>query len=184
MESKKEKEHTQKDFDELYEYLKSITNINKTLSNTFMGITLTAFIFLITLGYPVIIDAVLISLVLLILSFFFFFTSTFLFHISELKLFRFYLYWDSELTLAKRYDKIEKLHKVYYNSAITLLVWGVVCLLIAVIFIFSTYSAVGFILAIIFLIVLGFLTVPMFLIPGIIKILKKIKIKKLEYRIF
>ena len=178
MESKKETEHSQKDFDKLFKYLKSVISINKTLSNTFFGITLTAFIFLITLGYPDIIDAVFLSLILLILSFFFFFTSTFLFHISELKLYRYYLYLGSELTLTERYEKSEKLHKRYYNSAILLLVWGLFCLLIAVILIFSTYSAGGFIIAVIFLIILGLLMVPMFLIPGIKKIFtKKKKIK-------
>ena len=99
--------------------------------------------------------------------------STFLFHISELKLYRFYLYLGSKLTLTERYEKSEKLRKGYYNSANILLIWGVFCLLIAVILIFSTYSAIGFIIAVIFLIILGILIVPIFLIPGIMKVFTK-----------
>ena len=40
--SKEKEKHTQKDFDELFEYLKGVLNINKTLSSVFMGLTLTA----------------------------------------------------------------------------------------------------------------------------------------------
>ena len=98
--SKKVIEHSQKDFEKLFEYLKNVLNINKTLSSAFMGITLTAFIFLISLGYPDILDiviivegtpikVVLLILVLLVLSFFFFLFSTFLFHFNELKLYIF-----------------------------------------------------------------------------------------------
>lgn len=156
----KEKEHSQKDFDELYKYLKSILNINKTLSNAFLGITLTAFIFLLSLGYPDILDLALIiggisikvvslSLSILVLSFFFFLTSTFLLHYSELRLYRFYLHWDSELTLSNRYEKCEKIHNVYYKVASLILIYGVIFLIIAVFFIFFTFSMGGIIMVII-----------------------------------
>ena len=181
--------HSQKDFDELFEYLKSVLNINKTLSSVFMGLTLTAFIFLISLGYPDILDLELIigdlsiksvssSLSLLVLSFFFFLISTFLFHYSELNLYRFYLYWDSELTLSDRYEKSEKLYNVNYYFAKTFLIYGVVVLIIAVIFIFTIFSVGGIFMSIIIFIFLGIVIASIFLILGIKKVFTKKKLNR------
>lgn len=186
MNSKKEKEHSQKDFDELYKYLKSVLNINKTLSSVFMGLTLTAFIFLLSLGYPDILDVVLIiggisikvvssSLSILVLSFFLFLTTTILYHYCELKLHSFYLYWGSELTLSDRYEKSEKLYNVYYKKANFFLFFGVVCLIYAVIFIFLTFSAGGIFITIIILIYLGITISTIYLILRIIKVFTKKK---------
>ena len=184
--SKKVIEHSQKDFEKLFEYLKNVLNINKTLSSAFMGITLTAFIFLISLGYPDILGITLIiggnsvkvvslSLSILVLSFFFFLTSTLLFHFSELKLYSFYLYWDSKLTLSDRYEKSEKLYNVNYFYAKLFLIYGVVVLVIAVIFIFLTFSVIGIIISIIILIIIGSVIASIILYPIIKKIFTKKK---------
>ena len=174
MNSKKEDEHSKKDFEELYRYLKSVLNINKVLASAFMGITLTAFIFLISLGYPDILGITLIiggnsvkvvslSLSILVLSFFFFLTSTLLFHFSELKLYSFYLYWDSKLTLSDRYEKSEKLYNVNYNFINIILFSGVVFLIAAVIFIFLNFSAGGIFMTISMLIFIGALIITIYL---------------------
>jgi len=161
--SKIEIEYSQEDFDKLYKYFKSVLAINKTLSSAFMGITLTAFIFLLSLGYPDILEEELIigaisikivpaSLSILVLSFFFFLTATFLYHYCELKLHSFYLYWGSKLTLSDRYEKSEKLYDRYYNFAFIFLFSGVVFLIAAIIFIFLKFSMGGIFIAIIMLI--------------------------------
>ena len=185
--SNKKDKLSQKDFKELYDYLKSVLNINKTLSSAFMGITLTAFIFLISLGYPDILDiglliegtsikTISLSLNILVLSFFFFLISTFFIYYSELKLNRFYLYWDSKLTLSDRFEKTEKLYKVQYFFVKLFFYSGVTFLIIAVFFIFFTFSTGGIIITIIILSILVFGIISIFLYLN----MKEIFIKKKE----
>lgn len=158
--SKIEVENLQKDFEELYEYLKSVLKINKTLSSVFMGITLTAFVFLISLRYPDMLEEVSIiggipirvvgaSLGILVISFFFFLTSTMIYHYCELNLNRLSLCRDPKFTLSNRYEKSEKLYKVYYKIASISLFYGVGTLITAVIFIFLYFSVGGIVLTII-----------------------------------
>lgn len=172
--SDKENNHSQKDFDKLYKYLKNVLNIYKTLSSTFMGLTLTAFIFLISLGFPDILELVLIiggisiksillSSSILVLSFFLFLISTFLLHSSVLKLYKFYLYWDSKLTLSERYQKCERIRNVYYYFAKVFLYTGVIFLIIAVFFIFLTFSVGGIIITILTLTIVVYIIVLIFL---------------------
>lgn len=180
MNPKKGNELSQKDFDVLFKYLKSVLSINKTLSTAFMGITLTAFIFLISLGYPDILELELIiggisiksvpsSLSFLVLSFFFFLTSTFLFYYSELKLQKFYLYLGSKLTLSERYEKSEKLLKVNYYFAKIFFLYGVIVLILAVILIFFIFSPGG-----IFIVILTLMS----LVPVLVLIYVNIRLKK------
>jgi len=181
-----EDKHSQKDFDELHNYLKSVLSINKSLSSVFMGITLTAFVFLVSLGFPDILDLELIiggisiksvqfSLILLVLSFFFFLSSTLLYHISELKIYSFYLYWDSKLTLSERYKKSEKVYIRYYSCGNFFLFFAVNVLIIAVIFIFLTFSVWGIMIFIVTIITLGIAVAPTLLYFGINKVIKKRK---------
>lgn len=176
--SKIEDKDFQKDFDELFKYLKSVLNINKTLSSVFMGITLTAFVFLISLGYPDMFEEVLtigvisikvvpLSLSILVLSFFMFLTSTIIYNNCELKLLSLYSDWEPEFTLSIRYEKSEKIYNVYYIFANIILFYGVVSLIAAVIFIFLHFSAGGIILAIIVFIALGIVIGTMYLYPRI-----------------
>lgn len=172
--SKIEDKDLQKDFDDFYKYLKSVLNINKTLSTVFMGITLTAFVFLISLGYPDIFEDVLIigsisikvvpaSLGILVMSFFLFLASTIIYHYCELNLLSLYLYWDPEFTLSNRYEKSEKLYNVYYLIANLGLFYGVLSLIAAVILIFLYFSAGGIFLAIIMFIIFGIVIGTMYL---------------------
>ncbi len=176
--SKIEDKDFQKDFDELFKYLKSVLNINKTLSSVFMGITLTAFVFLISLGYPDMFEEVLtigaisikvvpLSLVILVLSFFMFLTSTIIYNSCELNLLSLYSDWEPEFPLSNRYEKSEKLYNVYYLIANVILFYGVISLIAAVIFIFLHFSVGGIILAIIVFMALGKLIGTMYLYPRI-----------------
>ena len=177
-------EHSQEDFDELFEYLKSVLNINKTISSTFMGITLTAFIFLISLGYPDILDEIFVigflsiklvpfSLIYLVLSFFFCLISTFLYHFCELKLHKLYRYWPANLTLSDRYEKSEKLFKAYNNIFNVFLFYGVVFLIFAVIFIFLNFAAVGIFTTVIIFSSIGVALGTTYLYPKIKKFVNK-----------
>jgi hypothetical protein len=158
--SKEEKEPSKEDFEKLYKYFKSVLKKNKTLSIAFMGITLTAFIFLLSLGYPDVLDDVLIiggitikvvssSLSILVLSFFLFLLTTFLYHYCELRLDKLYLYWKPKHNLSIRYEKSEQLYDGYYKFAYFLLFSGVAFLITAVTFIFLNFSAGGIIIALI-----------------------------------
>ena len=144
--SKKEKVPSEEDFEKLYKYFKSVLKKNTTLSIAFMGITLTAFIFLISLGYPEIIDieeiilgisikVVSLSLSILVLSFFLFLIATFLYHYCELRLDKLHLYWKPKHKLSLRYEKSEALYDGYYKFAYFLLFSGVIFLITAVTFI-------------------------------------------------
>lgn len=165
MNSKEDNKYSQEDFENFFKYLKNVLNINRTLSSVFMGITLTAFIFLVSLGFPDILELDLIiggipikiisfSLSLLVQSFFFFLISTLLFYYSELKLFRCYFYPDSKLSSFERYEKSKKLHNVIYKFAKLFLFTGIIYLIISVIFIFLTFSIGGIILFILMLMIL------------------------------
>ncbi len=192
MDSKINSKIEDKDFDDLFKYLKSVLNINKTLSSAFMGITLTAFVFLISLGYPEIFEEVLIiggisikvvplSLSILVMSFFSFLASTIIYHYCELNLLSLYLYWDPEFTLSNRYEKSEKLYNVYCNIANVSLFYGVVSLIAAVIFIFLYFSAPGIVLVIMLFIISVIIIGPMYLFLRIKRhFTKKKKGKKLN----
>ena len=195
--SKIEDEDIQKDFDDLFKYLKSVLHINKSLSSVFMGITLTAFIFLISLGYPDILEETLIiggnpikvvalSLSILVLSFFFFLTSTIIYNYCELNLLSLYLYWDPEFSLSNRYKRSEKLYNRYYHIANAILLYGVISLIAAVIFIFLYFSAIGIFLAIVILIISGIILGMAYLflrIKRYIKNKKKLKIKPIDNKL-
>jgi len=150
-----EKQDLKRDFDDLYQYLKNVTSIYRGLSSTFMVVSLTAFIFLISVGYPDLLDVEIIignstikvislSLSLLVLSFFSFLISTFLYYYKSIKVNILYLYWDSKLSLTDRYEKIDKLADLFIAGLFLLL--GILTLIGAVIFIFLYFSAAGIIM--------------------------------------
>ena len=150
-----EKQDLKRDFDDLYQYLKNVTSIYRGLSSTFMVVSLTAFIFLISVGYPDLLDVEIIignstikvislSLSLLVLSFFSFLISTLLYYYKSIKVNILYLYWDSKLSLTDRYEKIDKLADLFIAGLFLLL--GILTLIGAVIFIFLYFSAAGIIM--------------------------------------
>lgn len=183
---KTKNDNLKKNINELYDYLKRVLSINKTLSSTFMGVTLTAFIFLISLGYPDIlyeeiiigkltIKVVLLSLSILVLSFFFFLSSTFIYHYCQLKLNSLYLFWPSDLSLSNRFDKIEKLYLDPYKIANFVLFFGVITLISAVIFIFFYFSTGGIILSILIFSIFGTGIGVLYLIINIKRLVKNRK---------
>ncbi len=172
-----EQDDLKKDFDDLYQYVKNVTGIYRNLSSTFMVVSLTAFIFLISVGYPDLLDVQIIilytavkvislSLALLVFSFFLFLISTFIYLYRSLKVNTLYLYWGSKLSLADRYEKIDKLTES--DSAGLFLFLGIMTLISAVIFMFLYFSAIGIVLIIIILLFYGFLMF-IFYLPKILK---------------
>jgi len=184
-----EKTDLKKDFDDLYQYLKNVTSIYRGLSSTFMVVSLTAFIFLISVGYPDLLDVEIIignstikvisgSLALLVNSFFSFLISTLIYLYKSIKINSLYLYWDSELSLSERFEKIQKLADLFIAGL--LLLWGILTLGGAVIFIFLYFSAFGIILAAFLFSIYGLLILIFYLFTKskrIRKILKRISKK-------
>lgn len=155
IEQDNEQNDLKKDFDDHYQYIKNVTSIYRGLSSTFMVVSLTAFIFLISVGYPDLLDVEIIignctikvislSLSLLVLSFFSFLISTFLYYYKSIKVNILYLYWDSKLSLTDRYEKIDKLADLFIAGLFLFL--GILTLIGAVIFIFLYFSAAGIIM--------------------------------------
>jgi len=161
-----EKQDLKRDFDERYQYLKNETSIYRGLSSTFMVVSLTAFIFLISVAYPGLLDVYIIigniyikvisfSLALLVFSFFSFLFSTLIYYYKSIKTNSLYLYWDSELSFSDRYEKLGKLADL--QIAGFFLSMGIVTLGGAVVLMFLYFSAGGIIMAVIFFSVCGLL---------------------------
>jgi len=174
----------EKEFHKIYKYIVKITSSNKTLSNLLTGISLTSFVFLISFGYPEMLDEIIIigqiqifvlpfSLAFLALSFFMCLTSSLFFYFIEGKTNNNYYYNETE-DFSKRIEKIEK-YIGLIGFANIVLGFGVFALIYSVIVIFLYFSTGGIILSLFLLLLWGGFYALSYILH---KSKKKLKLKK------